>query len=212
MKRIPRLMLGLVGTAALVTSAGAWADNPLGLYVGAGVGAGQLSNDNGRYDPYGYSGGFDDHDAAWKVIAGIRPLPVVGAEIEYLDFGNAGGSQGFYNGYYDYGFSEHPKATILYGVGYLPLPLPFLDVYGKVGVARLQTDNIYYSATAGCAVTPGATCAGTESRFDQQNTHAAYGVGIQAKYQDFALRGEYERISSSFGDPDALMVSLTWTF
>jgi hypothetical protein len=205
-------MVSLVGTAALGASAAAWADNPLGLYVGAGVGAAQINNNNGRYDPYGYSGGFDDHDAAWKVVAGIRPLPIVGAEVEYIDFGNAGGSQGFYNNAYDSGFNEHPKATVLYGVGYLPLPLPFIDVYGKLGVARLQTDNTYYSTTASCALTPGATCAQTQSRFDQQDTRLAYGVGVQAKYQDFAVRGEYERISSSFGDPSALMISLTYTF
>jgi opacity protein-like surface antigen len=212
MKRRLLPTLGLIAAAALTVSTGARADNLLGLYVGAGVGAAQLNNDNGRYDPFGYSGGFYDHDAAWKVLAGVRPLPIVGAEIEYLDFGNGSGSRGFYNGSYDYGFSEHPKATILYGVGYLPLPLPILDVYGKLGVARLQTDNSYYSATAACAVTPGANCAASESRFDQQNNRVAYGVGVQAKYQDFALRGEYERISSSFGDPAALMVSLTWTF
>jgi hypothetical protein len=212
MQRLSGQVLGLIGMAILGVSARARADNPLGFYVGAGAGVGQISNHNDRYDPYGYSGGFDDHDAAWKVIAGIRPLPFVGAEVEYLDFGSAGGSQGYYNSYYDYGFNEHPKATILYGLGYLPLPLPFLDVYGKLGVARLQTDNSYYSATAACAATPEATCPPVQSRFDQQDTRLAYGVGIQAKYQDLAVRGEYERISSTFGDPDALMISLTWTF
>jgi hypothetical protein len=28
----------------------------------------------------------------------------------------------------------------------------------------------------------------------------------------FALRAEYERIDSQYGDPDALMVSATYTF
>ena len=49
-------------------------------------------------------------------------------------------TDGYYNNYYYFGPNSHPKATLLYGVGYLPLPLPFLDVYGKLGVARLQTD------------------------------------------------------------------------
>lgn len=212
MKRFSWRIAGLVSAAAFGASAAAWADNPLGLYVGAGVGAAHINNNNGRYDPYGYSGGFDDHDAAWKVIAGLRPLSIVGAEVEYIDFGGAGGSPGFYHGAYDTGFNEHPKASVLYGVGYLPVPLPFLDVYGKLGVARLQTNNTYYSTTSACALTPGATCTQSQSRFDQQNTRLAYGVGVQAKYQDFAVRGEYERISSSFGDPSALTINLTYTF
>ena len=40
------------------------------------------------------------------------------------------------NNYYHFNASSHPKATVLYGIGYFPLPLPFLDVYGKAGVAR----------------------------------------------------------------------------
>jgi hypothetical protein len=37
-------------------------------------------------------------------------------------------------------------------------------------------------------------------------------VGVQSKWWGVALRAEYERISSRFGDPDALTVSATWTF
>jgi opacity protein-like surface antigen len=144
------------------------------------------------------------------VLVGLRPLPFVGAELEYIDFGNAGGNDGYYHNYYDYGVSAHPKATVLYGLGYLPLPLPFLDVYGKLGVARLQTDNSYFYSVP-CASSTSGVCA-VESRFDQQNTKFAYGAGVQAKWQDFAVRGEYERISSSYGDPNTVMVSLTWTF
>lgn len=214
MNRYSGCLLGIMGAAALCASTSALADNPLGLYVGAGVGQGQIGNNNDFYNPYGYYGGFHDHDAAWKVIAGLRPLPIVGAELEYIDFGNAGGSSGYYNNAYDYGVSAHPKATVLYGLGYLPLPLPFLDVYGKLGVAHLQTDNSYYTGTV-CPLPgtgTGGACVATEYRFDQQNTKFAYGAGVQAKFQDFAFRGEYERISSTYGDPNAFMVSLTWTF
>jgi hypothetical protein len=210
MNRISSAVVALAGVMTLGISTVAVADNPLGVYVGAGVGESQIGNHNDYYDPNGYGGGFHDHDAAWKVLVGMRPLPFVGAELEYIDFGNAGGNDGYYSSNYDYGVSAHPKATVLYGLGYLPLPLPFLDVYGKLGVARLQTDNSYFynvpctsSATGACAI---------ESRFDQQNTKFAYGAGVQAKWQDFAFRGEYERISSNYGDPNTVMVSLTWTF
>ena len=211
MNRTSGSLAALAGLVALGACACAYADNPLGLYIGAGVGASQIGNHNDYYAPYGYGGGFHDHDAAWKVLAGVRPLPFVGAELEYIDFGNAGGDNGYYHGNYDYAVSAHPKATVLYGLGYLPLPLPFLDVYGKLGVARLQTDNSYYTYT-GCSAASSNACPAAESRFDQQNTKLAYGAGVQVKFQDFAFRGEYERISSTFGDPNALMASVTWTF
>jgi hypothetical protein len=209
MNRISASLLGLVGATALGASTAALADNPLGVYIGAGVGESQIGNNNDYYNPYGYAGGFHDHDAAWKVIAGIRPIPIVGAELEYIDFGNAGGNSGYYNGNFDYDVSAHPKATVLYGVGYLPIPLPFLDVFGKLGMAHLQTDNSYFIGT-GCI--GAAQCVPVQSRFDEQDNKLAYGAGVQAKFQDFAFRGEYERISSTYGDPNAFMVSVTWTF
>jgi hypothetical protein len=212
MNRISGSLLGLVGVMALGASTAALADNPLGFYIGAGVGQAQIGNNNDYYNPYGYYGGFHDHDAAWKVIAGLRPISIVGAELEYIDFGNAGGDSGYYTGNYDYGVSAHPKATVLYGLGYLPIPLPFLDVYGKLGVAHLQTNNSYFTVNPACTAVVGGTCLPIASRFDEQDTKFAYGAGVQAKFQDFAFRGEYERISSTYGDPNAFMVSVTWTF
>ena len=116
------------------------------LYVGAGVGASNVGN---SYD-YGYYGGYHDDDVAWKAIVGIRPVPFVGAEAQWIDFGSGHGDNGYY-GFGDYYANSisHPKAAVLYGVGYLPLPLPFLDVYGKAGVARLQTDLTTYQYTGG---------------------------------------------------------------
>ena len=207
---VNRVSGAVAAVLALGTAATASADNLLGAYIGVGVGAAQIGNNNNYYNPYGYGGDFHDHDAAWKAIVGIRPLPFVGAELEYIDFGRARGNEGYYSGYYDYAVTAHPKATVLYGLGYLPLPLPFLDVYGKLGVARLQTDNSFlYDTCAYPSVT--RSCAAVSS-FNQQDTRFAYGAGIQAKFQDFAFRGEYERINSTFGDPNAVMVSVTWTF
>jgi hypothetical protein len=212
MKRLSAGILAALGLAAGAAATRVRADNLLGVYVGAGVGVAQIGNNNGYYDPYGYGGSFHDHDAAWKAFVGLRPVPFVGAELEYIDFGNARGDSAYYYGNYDTGVSAHPKATILYGLGYLPLPLPFIDVYGKLGVARLQTDNSFdYNACPLPAAAASQSCIGV-SRFDHQDSKLAYGAGVQAKFQDFAFRGEYERISSTFGDPNALTVSVTWTF
>jgi hypothetical protein len=85
-------------------------------------------------------------------------------------------------------------------VGYLPLPVPFIDVFGKVGVAELQTDVTTFVGA---------------SQFFRQNesdTRAAYGVGVQSRAWGLTFRAEYERISSQFGDPDAVTVSALWNF
>src|ERR1700689_2670330 len=135
MKRIPGTLLAILTTGACAASTAALADNPAGFYLGAGVGYSTIRSD----DPaYGLPGYYNDHQTAWKVIAGVRPIPVVGAEFEYIDFGQPG-SHNFYDLNY-YGLDSPPRAAALFGVGYLPLPVPFFDIYGKAGVARLQTD------------------------------------------------------------------------
>ncbi len=212
MNRLSGGLLASIVVGAVGVSTQALADNPLGAYVGAGVGQSDLSNRN-FYDP-GYPGNYHDHDATWKLIAGVRPLSFVGAEVEYIDFGKGVGDSSYNSGTNQYSNStSHPKATVLYGLGYLPLPLPFLDVYGKLGVARLQTSIA--TSVSPCyppgGTVPGGGCS-TFYRTDQTDTKFAYGAGVQARWQDFAFRAEYERINSQFGDPAALTVSVTWTF
>jgi hypothetical protein len=197
MKRISGTWLAIVAAGACAASTAALADNPLGFYLGAGVGYSTVRSD----DPaYGLPGYFNDHETAWKVIAGVRPIPIVGAEFEYIDFGHPSNAYG-YSGINNYGLDSHPRAAALFGVGYLPLPIPFIDVYGKAGIARLQTD-----------VTTFVGQAGNYYRQDQTDNRFAYGVGVQSKSWGVTFRAEYERISSPYGDPDALTVSATWTF
>jgi hypothetical protein len=207
MKRSSGTLLAIFAVGACAASTAALADNLAGFYLGAGVGYSTIRSD----DPsYGLPGYFNDHQTAWKAIAGVRPIPFVGAEAEYIDFGQPGNHYGP-NSYNYYGFDSHPRAGMLFAVGYLPLPVPFFDVFGKAGVARLDTDVT--TVVQSCA--PPLTCAPTTSsyyRHDQTDNRFAYGVGIQSKYWGVSFRAEYERISSTYGDPDALTVSATWTF
>jgi opacity protein-like surface antigen len=177
-----------------------------GFYAGLGVGESTVRSDEG-FDP-DYPDDSHPHHTAYKVLAGIRPIPFVGAEAEYIDFGHPGSSDGYFdhlNGL-DYNADSHPKAGVLSAVGYLPLP--YIDVFGKAGVARLETNlNSYRDENCG-------TCAGPVlSRQHAWQTKAAYGGGMQAHFfGGLAVRAEYERINSTFGDPDAFLVSATWTF
>jgi hypothetical protein len=208
-----RTALAMTAVAALGSSTAVWAANPLGAYIGAGVGVSNVGNDNYYNYNYGYNGynGGYGNEVAWKGMIGIRPIAFVGAELEYIDFGSSNGQNGCYGygcGYGNYYYStpsSHPKATVLYGVGYLPLP--FLDVYGKLGVARLQTNqSAYYPA---CQLPTAYACS---YQIDQWNDKFAFGVGVQTHIWDFAFRAEYERISSQYGNPAALTVGFTWEF
>ncbi len=206
MKRISGALPAIIAIAACAMSTTALADEPLGFYAGAGLGYSTIRSD----DPaYGLPGYYNDHETAWKVIAGVRPISILGAELEYIDFGYPSNPYDPSNTNAN-GFDSHPRAGVLFGVGYLPLPIPFFDIYGKAGVARLQTDVT--TITSNCP--PGTNCVlpPTYTRHNETDSRFAYGVGVQSKAWGFAFRAEYERISSQYGDPDALTVSATWTF
>jgi len=211
MNRVGKILTAMGAVGMCAVSAGASAENLLGFYAGAGVGESTVRSDYG-FDPY-YPDDSHPHHTAWKVLAGIRPIPFLGAEAEYLDFGHPSSTDSYYDRFNssDLEADSHPKAAILYGVGYLPLP--FVDVFAKLGVARLETNlNTYTDGT--CAGTDSQATCGVPvlSRQEAWETKIAYGAGVQAHFLGLAVRGEYERISSTYGDPDAFMVSATWTF
>ena len=206
MKRISRALPAILALGACAASTAAVAQNPAGFYLGAGAGYSTIRSDDSSYGLPAY---YNDHQTAWKVMAGVRPISIVGAEFEYIDFGQPGTHYG-YRSYNYYGFDSHPRATALFGVGYLPLPVPFFDVYGKAGIARLQTDVAAVIPVTCPVSTP--NCPSTFSRQNRSDNRFAYGVGVQSKFWGVSFRAEYERISSQFGDPDALTVGATWTF
>jgi opacity protein-like surface antigen len=203
----PKIPL-LLAIGACCASTAAFAENPAGFYIGAGVGVSTIRSD----DPaYGYPGYYDDHHTAWKAIAGIRPITLLGLEYEYIDFGQPYDNHGYYDVNY-YGTDSHPHASTLFAIGYLPIPIPFVDLYGKAGAGDLTT-TLNEFAQQPCV--PHGPCPNyvLVAQHDESHTKFAYGVGVQSKLPlGFAVRAEYERISSSYGDPDALTVSATWTF
>jgi hypothetical protein len=96
------LMRNKVLLAVLFCVVGSWharaqASTPLGSYIGAAVGhatirADQVSFlDNGM--PLTPPASYSASDTGWKVFAGVRPISLLGAEIEYVDFGNSAASK-----------------------------------------------------------------------------------------------------------------------
>lgn len=184
----------------------AWSSewNPLGFYVGGAVGESDIRNNDDWYG--GPHSGFDQHHTGWKVFGGIRPIQFLGAEIEYVDFGRP--DHFFYNDSYYDGSSLHSTAAAAFGVAYLPIPFPFLDVYGKAGAARLHTNSYYMGA---CAYPGQSPCSPLYST-PRTDTDFAYGAGIQAKLATVVFRVEYERISQRGGNPDLLSAGIAWVF
>ncbi|HEX3398088.1 MAG TPA: outer membrane beta-barrel protein [Steroidobacteraceae bacterium] len=205
--RLSRTLGALLILAACGASSAAFADNPLGFYVGAGAGQAQNRSDDSRY---GYPGYYDDYQFAWQGIIGIRPISLIGAEATYIDFG-----QPYRHNHYDFnvsGSDSHPTAPALFAVGYLPIPIPFIDIFAKAGAARLSTNVTDFVAVA-CTTQGPCPNFLPSDRHQVINTRFAYGAGVQSKFPfGMILRGEYTRISSQFGDPDALLVSALWQF
>ena len=198
-----------------LASTAACADGPLGIYLGAGGGASDVRADQAILGDTDYDAKFDQRHNAWKVIAGLRPLSPLGVELEYIDFGNPGSGLNFPAlG----GLSKvDERAVALFGVGYLPPHVPFWDVYGKLGIARLRTSLTEIGPEPLCPVGLIGCFQPTLPRrvpsFNQTSwsTSVAFGVGAQRKIDHLAIRAEYERIGVSGNDPDILSLSLTWT-
>jgi opacity protein-like surface antigen len=124
-----------------------------------------------------------------------------------MDFG---GNHGDYNDNYYYGAPySQAKAGAAFGVLYLPLPIPWFDVYGKAGVARLHEIDYFNYQTQPCNAVPGCY---TATQADRWSTDFAYGAGVQWHVGVLGLRAEYERIDTSGANPDMFTFGLTWTF
>jgi len=188
---------------------------PLGAYLGAAVGHATVRADQVVFIDNGIALQgttiFSQTDTGWKVFAGVRPISLIGAEIEYVDFGSSTASNTVTGFGFRYNLNLSAKAEAAYGVLYAPIPVPFLDVYGKAGVARLQTST---SGIGGLGCFPPMLCPLASGNFlrDRTDTRFGYGAGVQFKVGRFGIRGEYERISASTGDPDLLSAGALWSF
>jgi opacity protein-like surface antigen len=214
MRRItPVLVIAFgIGVAAIP----AHAADLLGLYVGGAGGQATLRVDDASLSgkvgaPSSQPFSFSKHVAGWKVQLGFRPVSFVGGEVEYIDFGQGTTSFDRVNSVTAlyYSINTDAKAASVLGVLYLPLPVPGVDIYGKAGVARLETKSSG-GGTYGCLFDC-SSYSGTFYRDDTQNRFA-YGAGAQVKIGTFAIRVEYERIDASTGGPDLLSLGAIWIF
>ena len=197
----PHARLAAAAALALeLPSAAARADDLLGLYLGGGVGQSRVDA-NGAQFSYG---SFRENHSAFKGLVGIRPIPLVGAEVEYIDFGHPRGTLGGSPA------DVALKGAAAFGVGYVPLPIG--AVFVKAGLARLRSTVNGVELVAVPVCNPGPCTGVPLFSLSRTDTSFAAGAGVQFKVLSWAIRAEYERFHAAGGNPGLASVGFTWTF
>ncbi len=201
MRIIPLLGASLVAVMPLT----AWAVDPFGFYVGAGVGESTVQSTS-LFPVQVY-----EHPTGWKVFAGWRPIQMFGAEVEYVDLGSR--TRSYTSNVNATSNSQHASASAVgaFLVGYLPQPLPYLDFYGKVGAADLHTNVSNTTTTYPLPPSCGLGCT-TQSGQNTSNVRFAYAAGMQLKFGAPAVRLEYQGFTTSGGDQSLFSLDLAWNF
>ena len=146
------------------------------FYLGAGVTSNKLN------DIVHQGNAFPSIDStSWKVFAGYRPISLFAVEAEYLDLGSntVEGACTWCCMVVCRGiFHSDAQTFAAYALGFLPIRVPFLDIYGKAGLAlsKLNTNEIGSVAS-------------------DRGTEFAWGVGVQARVGMFGARLEYEQFN-----------------
>jgi hypothetical protein len=191
--------------AFALSGGNAVAEDLVGLYVGAAIGQGHV-DESASYPTIAnpHPGEFRENHAAFKVMVGVRPISLLGAELTYIDFGHPSGD-----------IFQFPANASLRGpaaFGTLYLPVPVIDVYVKAGIARLQSTLSGFFPNGDQVCGPGEPCGASPFRLNRTNTSGAGGAGAQYKLGSWAVRAEYERFNAAGGNPSLLSVGVTWTF
>jgi OmpA-OmpF porin, OOP family len=160
-------------TALALAAGAARAENGF-FYVGAGVVRNSLTDITDL-------GGLPDlTNTSWKAFAGVRPLNWLAGELDYIDLGSGSSTTTSNSG----NISAHAdgRALAAYAVGFLPIALPVVDIYGKAGLARWKLNGDVNSQ-----VSPGS--------LSTNGTEFAWGIGAQAHISMFGARLEYENFN-----------------
>jgi hypothetical protein len=143
-------------------------------YLGAGVVRNSLTDITDL-------GGLPDlKNTSWKAYAGVRPLNWLAGELDYIDLGS--GSSTTTSSSDTVTAHADGKALAAYAVGFFPIPLPIVDVFGKVGLARWKLNGDVNSL-----VSPGS--------LSTNGTEFAWGIGVQAHISMVGARLEYENFN-----------------
>jgi hypothetical protein len=195
--------------------------DPFGLYAGLGIGRSTLGNSIIVANPDDTTP-FAQSELGFKASIGVRPIPWVGGELEYIDFGTSrAGTEpaaivdGVNTGQF-LGGSAAERAGALFAVGYLPLPPGWPEFFGKVGFARLW-GRYSYTGDYNVASTTGTTFSTVYTAQTADSRGPAFGAGVQIPLGGLSMRAEYERVDGSQNGgprekPTLISASVIWSF
>jgi hypothetical protein len=159
----------LLATLLALAAGAAQADDQL-FYLGAGVSNNKISEITAINS--------DLNSTSWKAYVGVRPINAFAVEADYLDLGSQTVNTTQPSGTID--TNVNYKAFAGYAVGFVPIPVPYLDVFGKVGLARWSSDGNSNSPSSSLFA------------LSDNGTEFAWGIGAQAHMGSFGGRLEYE--------------------
>lgn len=179
------LLVAVLALAARI----AHADSGL-FYFGGGIGSDHANS----LEP-----GFPNIDGtSWQAFAGIRPIRLFSIEADYFDLGSQ--TNTFKTplacvsvGSCSVKWKSEAKTFAASVVGFVPIPLPYLDVYGKAGLARFRLNRVITNYNNG-----GMALGSSENPDDSDVV--TWGAGVQAHFGIIGGRLEYagfDRASAS---------------
>ncbi len=190
--------LGVASLLALAPGTRVFAVDLVDLYAGGSIGRAQVEADPSRFLGPSSGGSFSHSNSAYKVMAGIRPISLLGAEVEYVDLGHpvaAADAPGFTT------IDGTTKGFAAFGMLYLPVPV--VDVFLKAGLGRMDSHvNLNACGSNGCQT----------SSASPHDTGFAGGAGVQFKLGSWSARGEYEIFDAMGRTPYLYSIGLTWSF
>jgi opacity protein-like surface antigen len=175
--------LGTCAVLALCVVSGRASAVEHGFYLGGSLGQSESGLRLGNVN-------YSDSDVGYKLIAGFRAIKLLAFEVNYVDLGKANSN----------GVEAKTKALDAFVVGFLPIPV--VDIYGKLGVVSWKTDA---SASSG----PGYS----GFSISHNGSDLAYGAGVQMNFGALAARLEWEGFDvSQSSTPSLLSIGVTYTF
>jgi opacity protein-like surface antigen len=193
------LLLTLIGAGNATPAA---AENPLGFYLGGAFGESQISIASDGLVPSSVDL-FTQNNLGYEFMAGVRPLPWIGAELAYVNLGHPDGN-----------LAGAPANADIQGgsaFGVVYLPLPGFELFAKAGAARLQTS--VNGRTYSTCVALDLPCPSTYPfQVDRTNTTFATGAGGQLRFGQLAVRLQYEYFPIPSEHTGMFSLGLNWTF
>jgi hypothetical protein len=210
---VAALLAAAMSTGIAHADTGSTASSPTNFYAGAALGSSQPNTSVQTWNGLHH---IDSSTTGWSIFAGIRPQKFIGAELAYVDFGNAE-AHNLTDGTASITYKASVKNTAIggYVVGYLPLSSSNWDVYARLGVARLSSEsdsNGNYPNVAVCGVSSCPILGMASYSASEHTTSFAYGLGAQYRFGTVFVRGDFQKIMGDHAKPDLVSLGVGWNF